>query len=87
MYKRQVGNLKKSPKKKPKIYFSRRSNQQRVSRKAGGADSKGRACHAEKVGEEAEIQHGKPVPGGTAMPPLPRCSPTLNRFFFGFLGG
>jgi len=33
--------LKKSTKKKPKIYFSRRPNQQRVPRKAGSAGQQG----------------------------------------------
>ena len=61
-----------SPKRSPKSIFEEGQTSRECHVKREVSDSKDKACHAEKVGEEAEIQHGNPVPHGTTVPPVQR---------------
>ena len=89
--------MKISPKRSPKSILEEGQTSRKCHVKQAVPDSKGRACHATKPGEADRkvaratraTRHGRATwgRGGTAVPPLPWCSPTLKYGVFVLLRG
>ena len=75
-----------SPKRSPKSIFEEGQTSREYHVKQAVPESKGRACHAEKVGEEDKnsAQEDRATRHGRATSAV--CGPTLNRIFRVFFG-